>query len=51
MSDRDVWYVAVLTTILFIMTIIFLFDYSDCEDKGGKLVEGVFWFECVNVVY
>jgi len=43
-----------IVVIFFVVTVLMVFfgyiaeSSAECEDEGGKLVRGTFWFECVK---
>lgn len=50
MSDKakTAFWLAVIALILIANITAYSMSRSDCDDQGGKLVRGVFWYECVE---
>jgi len=47
MKDKDIF--AIIIGCLIIVSLFFIFTASkECSDNGGRLVRGIFWFECVK---
>ncbi len=49
MSRKECFKVFAAVVILIVFAVATHNSYSSCDKKGGDLVRGMIWFECVNV--
>ena len=48
MSKVDGWLLIMAAFILLGFCICTWIEYDKCEDRGGTMVQGLMWFECVE---